>query len=124
MPGNYKRAIDPPVVRDLTAALVRVRGLIREATLAASSYKTQPWKFRLNRRSVSVLPDFTRRCPVLDPDDHHLYVSLGCATENLVCGARANGLFAYVEGVAKGVDVIFEESLPSGGVTVHTSRPP
>jgi hypothetical protein len=106
------RAIDPPVVRDATAALVRVRGLIREATLAASSYNTQPWKFRLDRRSVSVLPDFTRRCPVLDPDDHHLYVSLGCATENLACGARANGLFAYTDGNANGINVVFDESMP------------
>ena len=37
-------------------------------------------------------PDLTRRTPVVDPDDHHLFVSLGCATENLVQAALANGL--------------------------------
>jgi hypothetical protein len=35
-----------------------------------------------------------RRCPAVDPDDHHVYVSLGCATENLVQAALAHGLNA------------------------------
>jgi hypothetical protein len=26
-----------------------------------------------------ILPDLSRRCPAVDPDDHHLFVSLGCA---------------------------------------------
>ena len=75
----------------------RLRGLVREATLAPSSHNTQPWKFRLGDRSIAMLPDLTRRCPVVDPDDHHLYVSLGCATENIVWGAGANGLYAHVD---------------------------
>jgi hypothetical protein len=37
-------------------------------------------------------PDLTRRCPAVDPDDHHLLVSLGCAAENLVQAALAHGL--------------------------------
>ena len=32
--------------------------------------------------------------PAVDPDDHHLFVSLGCATENLAQAALANGLQA------------------------------
>lgn len=52
---------------------------------------TQPWKFRLDGAQVCLLPDFTRRTEVVDPDDHHLYVSLGCAAENLMIAARAMG---------------------------------
>jgi hypothetical protein len=37
------------------------------------------------------MPDLSRRTPVVDPDDHHLFVSLGCATENLVLAAAAAG---------------------------------
>ena len=92
----------------------RLRGLVREATLAPSSHNTQPWKFRLGDRSIAVLPDLTRRCPVVDPDDHHLYVSLGCATENIVWGAGANGLYAHVDSRADRIDVAFEETRPSG----------
>jgi hypothetical protein len=58
------------------------------------------------------MPDWNRRCPVIDPDNHHLYVSLGCATENLVCGALANGLFAYVDNGAERIEIAFEESHP------------
>lgn len=70
--------------------------LVRYATLAASSHNTQCWRFRLENGRVSILPDLSRRCPVVDPDEHHLYVSLGCAAENLVWAAQANGLHGDV----------------------------
>lgn len=66
--------------------------LVRYATLAASSHNTQCWKFRVEERAILVLPDLARRCPAVDPDDHHLFVSLGCAVENLLQAALANGL--------------------------------
>jgi hypothetical protein len=66
--------------------------LVRYATLAPSSHNTQCWKFRLEDSAISILPDLSRRCPAVDPDDHHLFVSLGCAAENLVQAALANGL--------------------------------
>ncbi len=44
--------------------------------------------------SISIAPDLTRRCPAVDPDDHHLFVSLGCATENMVHAALAAGFHA------------------------------
>jgi hypothetical protein len=66
--------------------------LVRYATLAPSSHNTQCWRFRLAADSVAILPDLDRRCPVVDPDDHHLFVSLGCAAENLVQAAAAAGL--------------------------------
>jgi len=73
--------------------------LVRYATLAPSSHNTQCWKFALEGtgRSITILPDSARRCPAVDPDDHHLFVSLGCAAENLIQAALAHGL----EGVAR-----------------------
>lgn len=65
--------------------------LVRMATLAANSHNTQPWKFRLEGQSIAILPDFARRTTAVDPDDHHLFVSLGCAAENLVTAAAALG---------------------------------
>jgi nitroreductase len=63
--------------------------LVRYATLAPSSHNTQCWKFKLGGHAVSILPDLTRRCPAVDPDDHHLLASSGCAAENLVLAAEA-----------------------------------
>lgn len=72
------------------------RELVRYATLAANSHNTQPWRFRIESDRITVLPDFSRRCPAVDPDDHHLFASLGCAAENLVLAAEAHGLRATV----------------------------
>lgn len=66
--------------------------LVRYATLAASSHNTQCWKFHSSERAISLLPDLSRRTPAVDPDAHHLFVSLGCAAENLLLAALANGL--------------------------------
>lgn len=67
------------------------RELVRYATLAANSHNTQPWLFSLQPGEIVIRPDFARRTPVVDPDDHHLWISLGCAAENLVLAAAAFG---------------------------------
>ncbi len=69
---------------------------MRYTTLAASSHNTQCWKFKIQQNSIVVLPDFTRRCPAVDPDNHHLFVSLGAATENLLQAALYNGLHGEI----------------------------
>ena len=69
--------------------------LVRCATLAPSSHNTQCWKFRVDPNAITILPDLSRRCPAVDPDDHHLFVSLGCAAENLCQAAQAHGLRAH-----------------------------
>ena len=66
--------------------------LVRYATLAPSSHNTQCWKFAIEDKAITILPDLSRRTPAVDPDDHHLFVSLGCAAENLVQAALAHGL--------------------------------
>lgn len=73
-----------------------VRALVHYATLAPSSHNTQCWRFRADGGSLVISPDLSRRCPVVDPDDHHLYASLGCAAENVVQAAPAFGRTATV----------------------------
>jgi hypothetical protein len=90
---------------------LEMRELVRFATLAASSHNTQPWRFRISPGAITVLPDFARRCPVVDVDDAHLWKSLGCAAENLVQAAPALGYAAAV---------FADES--AGGVTIHLER--
>ncbi|MDP9109181.1 MAG: Tat pathway signal protein [Pseudomonadota bacterium] len=68
------------------------RELVRYATLAPSSHNTQCWKFDLQPNAIAIHADLARRCPAVDPDDHHLFVSLGCALENLTQAAQASGL--------------------------------
>ena len=67
------------------------RDLLRYATLAPNGHNAQPWLFRVREKQIEVLPDFARRTPVVDPDDHHLFISLGCAAENLALASAARG---------------------------------
>ncbi len=77
--------------RKVLASDAGLREFIRYATLAANGHNAQPWKFRVAEDKIIILPDLTRRTEVVDPDDHHLFVSLGCATENLLIAAQTFG---------------------------------
>lgn len=93
----------------------RLKDLVHYGTLAASSHNTQCWQFRVDEQSITILPDLSRRCPVVDPDDHHLYASLGCAAENILQAAKAHGLAGQVNFEAAGdgtVHLIFAPSEP------------
>ncbi|MDE0855966.1 MAG: nitroreductase family protein, partial [Nevskia sp.] len=82
--GDYSRRLRA------MAGTPGLRDVIRCATLAANGHNTQPWRFRPTDGAIGISPDFSRRTPVVDPDDHHLYVSLGCAAENLRIAACAS----------------------------------
>jgi nitroreductase len=101
------------------------RELVRQATLAASSHNTQPWKFRIEQDRVIILPDFSRRCPVVDPDDGHLFKSLGCAAENLVHAAAAQGFSADVrfDAAADGVAVLLRPDSTARATDLYRAIP-
>jgi hypothetical protein len=92
------------------------RELIRYATLAPSSHNTQCWKFKLETGRISIIPDLARQCPIVDPDDHHLFVSLGCAAENLVIAALAHGLRGNVSFDASGSPAVRVDFEPAKAV--------
>jgi hypothetical protein len=69
----------------------QLREMIRYAALAANGHNTQPWKFAIKENAIEIHPDYARRLPIVDPDDRELWISLGCALENLLVAARASG---------------------------------
>lgn len=74
------------------------RALVRIATLAANSHNAQAWRFRIDGPTLVVAQvDPGRRLLAADPDDHHLWASLGCAIENLCVAAPAFGLDTSAE---------------------------
>ncbi len=70
--------------------------LVHYATLAANGHNTQPWKFAVKDNAIEIHPDYSRRLPVVDPHDRELWISLGCALENLLVAARASGFIPEV----------------------------
>jgi hypothetical protein len=71
--------------------------LVRHAVMAPSGHNTQPWQFAISERTIEIRADFTRRLPVVDPDDHALFISLGAALENLRIAACRRGLEPEVD---------------------------
>ena len=88
--------------------------LIRYATLAASGHNAQPRQFAIRPNAVEIHPDLTRRLPVVDPDDRELWISLGCALENLVIAARTAGCAA---------EIIYPDDADFIGVRLVADRP-
>ncbi|PJZ43010.1 hypothetical protein CH370_00820 [Leptospira kmetyi] len=75
--------------------------LIRYAILAPSSHNSQPWKFSMEDNTIRIFPDLSRRLPFVDPQDRELYISIGCALENLVVAAKALGFESQIESFPK-----------------------
>ncbi len=48
---------------------------IRYATMAPSTHNTQPWKFEIHQASIRLLPDYSRRLPMLDTLDRELWIA-------------------------------------------------
>ena len=115
-PEEVARVLRRPAAVNTGDRTQLLRELVRHATLAPSSHNTQCWTFRVQESLLTIGADLSRRCPVVDPDDHHLFVSLGCATENLAHAALANGLQANATFDATGagaVSVSLEATKPS-----------
>lgn len=107
-------------VRAMRSALSQhpqARDLIRYATLAPSGHNTQPWRFSVGAGRITIRPDAARRTPVVDPDDHHLFVSLGCAAETLAIAAAARGFQGEPRFDASGggaIDFAYRAAPPAG----------
>ncbi|HEY8722044.1 hypothetical protein, partial [Pengzhenrongella sp.] len=71
-----------------TTTARRVRGAVRDATLAASVHNSQPWRFVVSGSRVEVWLDPRSRPTVIDPDGRWTLESLGAAAANLELGLR------------------------------------
>lgn len=66
-----------------------VKLLLSYTIMAPSSHNTQPWKFRWPDKQIEVYADFDRWLTIADADQRELFISAGCALENLLITARA-----------------------------------
>lgn len=80
----------------------RLEFLVRFAVLAPSSHNSQPWKFRIEPSAIIVEPEPARSLPASDADDRQLYISLGCAIENIALAADLYGYHAEIERIDPG----------------------
>ena len=74
-----------------SAAGPRPLNLVRAAILAASPHNTQPWRFRVGETFVELYLETSRSVRGLDPYLREAYIGMGCALENLLLTAKADG---------------------------------
>ena len=68
--------------------------LVSAAILAASPHNTQPWLFKVSDSAVELYIDTRRNVGALDPYLREEHIGMGCALENLMRAAPANGYAA------------------------------
>jgi nitroreductase len=65
---------------------------VKAGILAASAHNTQPWRFRVSDERIEIFADAERHLGSFDPYRREQILSLGCALENMVLAARAQGI--------------------------------
>lgn len=95
---NYKAwNINTNDFKKLTSKEAKIKFLVNFAVLAPSSHNSQPWTFITGKNFIKVLIEKTRKLPVGDANDRQLFISLGCAIENIVTAADYYGYSANVD---------------------------
>src|SRR5438105_2069360 len=75
----------------------KLKFLLKFGVLAPSSHNTQPWSFSIEDNSILVYMEVGRRLPIADSNDRQLFLSIGCAIENIVIAADYFGYLSNVE---------------------------
>ena len=87
--------------------------LLKYAISAPSCLNTQPWLFKIQGDKIKLIVDIRRWRKIGDTDQRELYISAGCALENLLIAAEH---FGYSHQVFYGEDehAAIIELIPSG----------
>ncbi|MGZ4809925.1 MAG: twin-arginine translocation signal domain-containing protein, partial [Thermoanaerobaculia bacterium] len=96
--------------------------LVRAAILAASPHNTQPWLFKVTSSSIEMFIDSARNVGALDPYLREQHIGMGCALENLLLAADANGYAATVTLVPGRLDPIHAEHEPKRVAHIELAR--
>jgi hypothetical protein len=76
----------------------KLKHFLQYAILAPSSHNTQPWLFKLvGDDTIEVYADQSRWLKLADADKRELFISVGCALENLLIAAEHYGYAALVD---------------------------
>lgn len=100
--------------------------LITAATQAPSGDNSQPWFFTIEENRIVITPDFTKALPAVDGKHRELFMSLGCALENLCIKATELYYLSEVQLTDEGIITVLlqkkEDVLPSSLAAVIPKR--
>lgn len=84
-----------------------LKKLIGYGIKAPSGHNTQPWQFKIGDSQIQIHPDFSRSLPIVDSDNHALYISLGCAAENILIASTCEKLKGDLQIIKNRDDIVF-----------------
>ncbi|WP_254533645.1 Acg family FMN-binding oxidoreductase [Natrinema gelatinilyticum] len=102
----------------------QARFLLRYAILAPSSHNSQPWEFGIRADAIDVFADESRWLEIADADKRELFLSVGCAIENLRIAAAHFGYAVSVDyRPSDGDDPVATVHLDPDAETASRARP-
>jgi len=90
---NNIRDINPSDFLNLFSPEKKIKFLLRYAILAPSTHNSQPWLFKIKDNSCEVYYSADLKIPNADPEERDLFISIGCAIENLIIAAKYFNVF-------------------------------
>lgn len=92
---------DPWALREADFQALRSRDeklkcIVRYGVLAPSNRNSQPWRFTVGRDQITLHAERSRWQQVSDSQQRELYISLGCALENLLVALEHFGFGHFV----------------------------
>src|SRR6202165_1182705 len=81
--------------------------LVRAAVLATNAHNTQPWLFHVSSDRIDLYAVLDRNIGTIDSLRREMYISLGCALENLALAAVAHGFAPAVQVMPDASDQTF-----------------
>ena len=100
------------------------RALVQAAILAASAHNTQPWLFCTQADRVAISSDEARHLGAMDPFRREMHISLGCALQNLLLEARAQGHYPQLRIEPGILEEPHEQARPRTAALVELSPAP
>ncbi|MFZ4815557.1 MAG: Acg family FMN-binding oxidoreductase [Phototrophicaceae bacterium] len=70
--------------------------IVSAGILAANPHNSQPWHFRIREQAIDLYADTSRQIGVIDPFQREMHIGLGCALENMMLAAQAEGFTAVL----------------------------
>lgn len=72
-------------------AEISTERIVAAGILASNPHNSQPWIFRITDSTIDLFADRERQIGVIDPYLREMYIGLGCAVENMMLAAEAEG---------------------------------
>lgn len=96
--------------------------LVAAGVLAANPHDSQPWLFQVGEGAIEVFADASRNLGAMDPFLREMHIGLGCALENMVLAAPANGFQPEIELAPGSLAAVSDRRGVVRAATVHLSK--